>query len=190
MREIVFLLEEKSMREALNLILPKLLPPEVTFRLIAHEGKSDLEASLPRKLKGWQNPEARFVVVRDQDAADCHILKKHLLELCPETKRHCCLVRIVCRELESWFLGDLNAVSLAFDQPRLASLQTKRKFRNPDLLGNAFHELKQLIATYQKVGGARTIAPHLNLRENHSPSFRVFISGVERLCTTFTDSSA
>lgn len=47
---IVFLLEEPSMKVALEGLLPRILPGE-NFRLIAHEGKQDLAKSIPRKLR-------------------------------------------------------------------------------------------------------------------------------------------
>jgi hypothetical protein len=37
------------------------------------------------------------------------------------------LIRIVCKELESWFLGDLEAVGLAYDVS-LQQLQNKLKY--------------------------------------------------------------
>ncbi len=181
MKELVFLLEEPSMREVLQAILPGILPPEISLRLVAHEGKQDLERSIPRKLRAWQNPEARFVIIRDQDAANCEVLKQHLLQLCETAGRTNCLVRIVCRELESWFLGDLNAVSQAFDLPKLSKLKDKEKFRNPDHLGNAASELQKLVGNYSKIGGARAIAPHLDLAGNQSHSFQVFLEGLQRL---------
>lgn len=181
MKEIVFLLEEASMREVLNEILPQVIPPEIVFRVYPHEGKQDLERSIPRKLKAWQNPQARFVILRDQDSANCVDLKKRLRVLCEQTGRTDCLIRIVCHELESWFLGDLAAVDAAYELTHLAPLVRKAKFRNPDRLSNAADELQKLVDGYQKVGGARAIAPHLNLSNNRSRSFQVFLEGLQRL---------
>lgn len=62
---LVFLLEEASMKAVLDIILPQILPESVTFRTIPHCGKSDLEASIPHKLKAWSEPDTRFVIVRD-----------------------------------------------------------------------------------------------------------------------------
>lgn len=49
---IVFLLEEKSMKYLLDGILPYILPDGVRFITIPHEGKSDLQKSIPNKLQG------------------------------------------------------------------------------------------------------------------------------------------
>lgn len=45
------------------MILPKVLPEGVQYHLIKHEGKQDLEKSLPRKLRAITH-DARFIVVR------------------------------------------------------------------------------------------------------------------------------
>jgi hypothetical protein len=39
MKTLVFMIEEPSMREVLKILLPKLLPQEVGFKLIVHKGK-------------------------------------------------------------------------------------------------------------------------------------------------------
>lgn len=178
MTELVFLLEEPSAQVLLNTLLPQLLPPELSFRCIPHEGKQDLEKSIPIKLRHWNIPNSWFVVVRDKDQDDCERLKARLQKLCEDNHRPETLVRIAVHELESWFLGDLAAVGTAFNKPRLAEKQNGRKFRNPDALANAQEELKKLITGYQKVSGARAIAPHLNLTNNRSVSFQQFVTGV------------
>ncbi len=78
-REIVFMLEEASMKGFLKELLPRHFP-SASFHFIPHEGKSDLERSLPKKLKAWRSP-AIFIVVRDQDAGDCRVIKKHLADI-------------------------------------------------------------------------------------------------------------
>lgn len=110
MTHLVFMLEEPSMAELLKVLLPKMLPHQITFQLIPHEGKHDLEKSLPRKLRAWRMPGVRFVVVRDQDGADCVVIKKRLTDLCRQAGREDTLVRIACPHLEAWFLGDLGGV--------------------------------------------------------------------------------
>jgi hypothetical protein len=154
MVQLVFMLEEPSAKVLLENLLPRVLPENVTFRCIAHEGKQDLEKSIPIKLKNWNVPDTWFVVIRDKDQSDCVQLKDRLKSLCEKNGRPETLVRIVVHELESWFLGDLAAVGSAFDQPKLAESQRNRKFRNPDALANAQEELKRLVKGYQKVSGA------------------------------------
>lgn len=184
MSKIVFMVEEESMKTALDGLLPMLMPNEIPWQVIPHEGKSDLEKSLPIKLKGWREPDVRFVVLRDNDGGDCVAIKQKLVEICLAGHRSDTLVRIVCQELEAWFLGDLAAVSRAFNKPAVANLQRKKKFRTPDNLGSPYQELKKLIPNYQKVSGARKIAPHLDLATNRSKSFQVFISGITKVLSS------
>lgn len=63
---LVFLLEERFMKAFIEGLLPRVLPLHLGFVLIPHEGKRDLEVSIPRKLKAWRDPHARFVIVRAQ----------------------------------------------------------------------------------------------------------------------------
>lgn len=128
--------------------------------------KQDLEKSIPRKIRAFRQPEIQFVIMMDQDSNDCLRLKNRLLELCREGGRSNCLVRIVCHELESWFLGDLAALGQAFNMPNLALSQREAKFRQPDQLSNPAQVLQTLVPQYQKVSGARAVAKHLKISEN------------------------
>ena len=184
MTELVFLLEEPSAEAMLMGLLPRLLPEDTTVRYIVFEGKQDLEKQLVRRLRGYQTPGARFVVLRDQDAADCHGVKNALLQKCMEAGDKYTLVRIACRELESWYLADLAAVECGLEMNGLAAHQEKKKFRNPDLLANAADELTVLTSyRYQKIGGSRAIGPHLNMNNTRSHSFAVFVAGVVKMAT-------
>lgn len=183
----VFLVEEASMEEMLRGFLPVLFPnwvEGVDWRCIPHEGKSDLEASIPRKLRGWRQPGVRFVVLRDQDSAPCEDTKRNLRAICAAAGRPETLIRIPCRELESWYLGDLAAVDAALGTRELAAWQEKRKYREPDRLGNPSRELVKIAASYQKRAGSRAIGPHLDPERNRSHSFRVFVSGLRRFVGT------
>lgn len=180
---MVFLLEEASMGDFLRGYLPKLVPDwseGVDFRLVIHEGKQDLEKSIPRKLRGWKG-DARFVIVRDNDGADCRALKTRLAKLCQKEGRPDTLVRLVCQELESWYLGDLKALSQAYARPSLAAQDRKSTYRDPDAVGNASQEVQRLVSEFQKGDGARRIAPLLDHRTNRSRSFQVLCEGILRL---------
>lgn len=183
--QLVFFLEEPSMKKTLEVLLPRFLPEYVHCIYIVHEGKQDLEKSIPRKLKaqGW-NRETKFVIVRDQDSADCFKLKRELIEKCEQAGKPNTLIRIACHELESWFLGDLFAVEKALrsnTKKRLSKSQDKEKFRNPDAISLAKQELKTLFPTYQQNSSSGEIAKYLNLDNNKSRSFQVFIQGVKKI---------
>ena len=180
--ELVFLLEEKSAKEVLkNGLIQQLVPENIAIRYIVFEGKQDLEKGISRKLKAWMNKRAVFVIMRDQDSEDnCIQLKQRLAQKCTEAGKPDTLIRIVCRELESWYLGDLQAVETGLKVSGLAKKQTK--YPRPDSRNNAKQELIRLSKNqYQSVSGSRRIIPYLNLDNNTSVSFRVFVEGVRRL---------
>jgi len=138
MKTLVFFLEEPSAQRMLEGVLPKLISADVYVRYVVFQGKSDLEKHLVRKLRYWQLPDSVFVVMRDQDASDCLDIKMRLVDLCRQSGRNEVLVRIACRELESFYLGDLEAVERGLGIRGLAAKQGQSKFRNPDRLGSAF----------------------------------------------------
>lgn len=182
--ELIFLLEERSMEETLKALLPRIIPSDITYQCIPHEGKQDLEKSIPRKLKAWHK-SAKFIVIRDKDSGDCLKVKQKLFELCQQGNRPDTLIRIACHELESWFLGDLAAVEkgLKLNAGKVSKLQNNQKYRNPDNIAAAKQELQKIAPDYQPIRGSRAIAQHLNLHTNTSKSFQIFLEGVNKIIT-------
>ena len=182
---LVFLLEEPSMKLLLEGLLPRLMPGWVAgqhFLCVPHEGKSDLDRSIPRKLSAWQIPGDRFVVVRDNDGADCAAVLSKLHAMCRAAGRPDTLVRLACQELEAWYLGDLAAVAAAFRQPKADSPAHLKKFADPDAWQKPSVELERLAPSFQKGAGARAMALHLREPEhNRSHSYGKFVAGVRRL---------
>lgn len=180
---LVFLLEEPSAREMLKGVMPRLAPDIDDVRYVCFEGKQDMHRQLERKLRGWLTPQTWFVVLRDQDSGDCRATKAVLRDLCARAGKPAALIRIACHELESFYLGDLAAVAEGLETPTLAAQQGTRRFRDPDRLGNPSRELVALSRqSYQKVGGSRSISPHLRLDgSNRSHSFNVLVDGIRRV---------
>jgi len=184
MKHFVFFLEEESARRMLEGFLPHIAGPEVAeaSRYIVFEGKQDLEKNLVGKMRNYLAPGAMFVVLRDQDAADCDDVRARLVALCEEAGREDALVRVACRELESWYLGDLAAVERGLGLRGIVQYQGKRKFRQPDTLHHPSRELTILTkGAYQKVSGSRKIGPHLQADNENSASFKAFVYGLRRL---------
>lgn len=169
------------MVDFLNALLPRLFPA-LEFQCVPHEGKSDLEKRLPGKLRGWRTPGTRFVVMRDQNGADCREVKAKLVDLCRAGGRPDTLVRIVCRELEAWYLGDPNALVQAFPEERrkLEQELNKRRFRNPDAVVGPAAALSSLLPTFRKRSSAGDMGLYLS-RENLSHSYSVFLAGMDKL---------
>lgn len=179
--KIVFLLEEPSSKIVLEKILPQIIPSGIEYQLISHQGKSDLKKSIPIKLRGWNEPDVRFLILQDQDECDCKKLKKELQSLCDLNKKGA-VVRIVCHELEAWFFGDLGAVEKAYGR-----LKKIPKFKNPDeILGPKKQLYKMLEGRgHSQFSGVKKIASFMNVDVNNSKSFFFFKQGVEKLLKTF-----
>ncbi|MCE1226003.1 MAG: DUF4276 family protein [Geobacteraceae bacterium] len=189
MIELVFMLEEKSAKVLLEGLLPKLLPTEIAPRYVVFEGKQDLEKQLVRKIRGYINPHARFIVIRDQDSnPDCKAVKAKLSELCHQAGKPDALVRVACHELESFYLGDLAAVERGLEITGLVRHQMNKLYREPDRLGSPSKELKTLTkGLYQKVSSSRDIAHHLDINNTRSASFHNLVVGIQRVAKEMTE---
>lgn len=182
MKTLVFLLEEHSAEEMLKAVIPAILPADWDVQYLVFNGKQDLGNNILRKMRSWCLPDSKFVILRDQDSGDCRIVKKQLDAICRKSGREDYIVRIACKELETFYLGDLEAVAGAFGMNGLANKQNTRKFRDPDALGNPKQELKGLTkGKYQQLLGSREIASRMKPERNCSHSFRVLIEGITQL---------
>lgn len=196
-----FLLEEASAEAALNLLLPKLLPPGCTFTCIPHQGKDDLLRRLPGRLKNYArllpaNADLRVVVMMDADA-NCVHRKQQLEKLVAAagllTKTSATagqtfqvVTRLAVTELEAWFLGDREAIRAAYS--RVHSKHFKGMHPVADEIPDAWETLWRVLknanlylAGKAKVEWATTIAPHLEPARNTSASFQYFCAGLAAL---------
>jgi hypothetical protein len=186
MIRLEFLLEEKSMENVLKIILPRILPTEYrlneNYFLRPHSGKSDLQKSIPKKVKVFSHYHEKviLIILQDQDSSNCAELKIKLAQLCKNNGNCPFLIRIVCRELEAWYLGDMSAIESAYPGFAAQKHRGKKKFRNPDHC-NAFDELRKLIPEFQKHTASNKIPQFFNLKQNQSPSFQNFKSGLTRI---------
>ncbi|MCX6584445.1 MAG: DUF4276 family protein [Candidatus Aminicenantes bacterium] len=190
MIRLEFLLEEPSMENVLKKILPLILPQDYRYNsnyfLRPHQGKSDLQKSIPNKMKRFSHfhEPVMLIILHDQDSNDCIRLKKELTELCKKHGQCPFFIRIVCRELESWFLGDMDAIEAAFPSFKAHKYKNKAKYRNPDLL-NASDEMSKLLPRFQKLNASVNISRHLKLEQNTSTSFKNFVSGLKKILTLY-----
>ena len=168
------------MRILLEGLLPRFFPT-LSFHYIPHNGKDDLEDNTPTILRSWQEPGVRFVVVRDNDNGDCLELKAKLRGLCQQGRREDTLIRIVCQELEAWYLSEPSALADAFGDERLRNIGRQARYRNPESRVKPSEDIKRLIPTFQKTDAARRMAQHLTRENNRSHSFAVFLDGIDKL---------
>ena len=147
--KVVFLVEELSAKHLLEGLLPRMLPETVEYQIIPHNGKRDLEKSIPRKLRGWNEPgDICFVILHDQDNQDCVALKRSLQQICGAVPKPV-LIRIACQELEAWYFGDVSALAQAYQRPDLCKIANRRAYRTPDAIPNPKETLYRLIPEHQ-----------------------------------------
>lgn len=193
MARIEILVEEPSMKEFLSILLPTFLPPvwllNYNFFIRSFDGKNDLQKNIPSKIKVFsnlKNEAVGVVIMQDQDSADCKELKAKLLDICNRNGDCPKLVRIVCKELEAWYIGDFEAVNKAYPNFKHTNYINKAKFRFPDLC-NPSYELRRILPEFQKVNAAKRIAPFININNNKSESFNQTISGLIKFFNTIKD---
>ncbi len=180
---IVILCEERSMRDTLAILFARYYPSlleGIHWQIVFFQGKADLEKNFARKMRAWSHGSPHFIVLRDNDGSDCAVLKNRLM-LQAETSGKPFHVRLVCQELESWFLGDLIAVEAAFPASQASKQLNTAKYRDPDRLTNASEELARLTQVYGKTSKAKAISPHLDIERNLSHSFRLLFSTLSTL---------
>lgn len=199
---VEFLVEELSLKIALDNLLPKILPgnEEITFHIHEFKGKQNLLDKLPKRLRGYQKwlpDDWRIAVLIDEDRQDCIALKKQLETLAKESgfvtktaagndRQFQVLNRIVIEELEAWFFGDIEAICGAY--PKIsANLATKAKYREPDAIaGGTWEALERELRVYypgglNKLMVARDISQYMEPSRNRSKSFQAFVDGLSKL---------
>ena len=126
------------------------------------------------------------MILRDNDRGDCRQLKQHLRGLCAVRAVRESLIRIVCQELEAWFLGEPEALAEGFRKESLRRIGRRARFRNPDAIPHPASEIARLVPQYQTVSGARALGGHITRERNQSQSFRAMIAGIERFASRFS----
>jgi hypothetical protein len=202
MIQLEVLVEEASAEEALRHWLPRLLQGRARAKVINLGSKYKLLKVLEDRLRAYRaridnGENLRVMVLVDRDEDDCVQLKAKLEQAAAAAElptksqpdghdRFRVVNRIVIEELESWFIGDPAALRRAFTS--LPAINEKSSiFRNPDNGGSweALHRFLKRHGIYRKsfpkIDAARRIAPHMNLAQNRSASFRQFIAGVEAI---------
>lgn len=108
--DLVFLVEETSIKIALDILVPKLIGDQHSFEVYNFRSKQDLLKKLEQRLNVYSKLrhqwEFRIVVLVDEDRQNCIELKRKMID----TADKCgvgdiTLNRIVVEELESWFFG-------------------------------------------------------------------------------------
>jgi len=196
-----FLMEDQSSARSMEILLPKLLRSESSYRIRSYKGlgqlpkdlkpKSDankriLLDQLPRLLQGYGKVPnfGSIIIICDLDDRN---KKKFLSELnnvlnaChPKPDAYFCLS---IEEFEAWYLGDLAAVKKAYPKAKdsiLSSYINDSICNTWELLADAVckggHRVLEKQG-WQAVGKqksiwAQEISPNMIIENNISPSFR------------------
>jgi len=202
MTQIEILVEEPSAKEALQHLLPKIIKGARCPTVLNLGSKYKLLKLLPGRLAAYRQriangEQLRIIVLVDRDSDDCKKLKDDLEKMAgqaglptktsPDAEgRFLVLNRVAVEELESWFIGDPEALRKAFTSlPKINA--TTGIFRNPENGGTweALHRFLKRHGIYKsgfpKIDAARRIAPHLEIAANRSKSFQAFISGMKAI---------
>lgn len=180
--------EEPSIKIVFEVILKVILPTDVSYVIYPHQGKQDLEKALRATLPTISKiPGAKILITRDQDNEDCKILKSRLLEIVEDNCVCDFRIRIICRELEAWFLGDLTAISKAYPRFKTKSISGKTALRNVDTIQQPSKYLLKQIPEFSKRSSlpklevAESVSKNMTIKENKSESFNQTIRAVKEL---------
>ena len=205
-----FLVEDQSSAKAMEILLPKLLKDNNTFRIRSYKGlghiprnlkpKNDaskriLLDQLPRLLRGYGRVPAigNIIIICDLDDKNEKQFLSELngiLNACyPKPHAHFCLA---IEEFEAWYLGDLAAVKKAYPKAKDNILNG---YRNDEICGTwelladavckggHNHLIKQ---GWQAVGKEKSIwavkiSPYMKIDNNISPSFNNMLKQVHSI---------
>jgi hypothetical protein len=157
--------------------------------------KTTLLGDLPPMLRGLSKTPTieAVVVVLDADQRDC---RDFLTEL--QAVAHQCapalktMFRLAIEEIEAWYLGDRQALKIAYPNVKAKVLQNYQQdspIGTWELLAQAIDpkSWKAIQDNYGPLPGdlkhewAEKIGPIMSLESNASPSFRKFRDGLRRL---------
>lgn len=136
------LVEDQSGKKALDILVPKIIGDDHTFKIIDYKGvgripknmnkgvdasKRILLNNLPRLLRGygqsWQNYPSAVFVICDLDDKCLKAFRQELLNILstcnPQPKTQFC---VAIEEGEAWLLGDIPAVKTAYPKAKDAVL--------------------------------------------------------------------
>ena len=191
-----FLVEEPSAEAFVRVLMPRILPPSCAFDVHSFQGKNDLLAKLPSRLRGyahWLPDTWRIVVLLDRDDDDCRDLKQRLdamaaaAGLTTHTQTNAgrwqVVNRLAIEELEAWYFSDWAAVRRVY--PKVTRTAPKQaRYRDPDAIrGGTWEAFERILqrSGYHKTGlrkieAARAIAAQIDPDACSSHSLRKFVA--------------
>ena len=182
------------MEAFLEVFLDSVLPENCSYETHSYQGKQDLLAKLPSRLRAyaqWLPSHWTIFVIIDRDDDSCLRLKNTLEQaaygagLITRTSGSHGIWqvanRVVVEELEAWYIGDPEAICMAYPRINRSSLGQAR-YRDPDAVaGGTCESFERLLQRrnyfkggLRKIEAARDMAAHMVPERNCSHSFQVF----------------
>ena len=184
MTEIRILTEEESsavLIKASIANIQKAVGKPFTIRTVVHKGKSNLLKDFATKIEAVPPSHGiRYMILCDQDSEPCEGLKERILRKIPQINaRQFVIVRIVCQELEAWYLGDEQALKRAYSRTTFH----KKNFQcDVDQKENPKKILSDNIgASFISTQAPEKMAKHMDWNNNKSRSCCHFIDGIKKL---------
>jgi hypothetical protein len=177
-RDIVIFVEEASAFEIVRALAHKLgLSARVT--VLKHQGSGDLKRSIANKIRNDPFVTSKFLVLCDADGKDCRALKAELMREVPQAKRAKSLIRIVCQELEAWYLAQPEALLAAGALAR--QIPNAVLNANVDAIPDPKRTFRRFAHEKGQIEHARRIGPRLDVEVRKSASFYHFVVGLRKL---------
>ena len=180
--------EEESFKIFLDNFLPKIIPPDISYFIHPHQGKQNLEKAIRTTVPSISKiPGSRILITRDQDSGDCKFVKQEPERIIHGNVQSPYYIRIICRELECWYLGDLSCIEKIYPRFNSSKYRNKKTFRNPDLVQNSSKLICQIVPELKdrdylpKIQTASKMGKCLCTESNNSTSFRQFTSAIKDL---------
>ena len=180
MNNIYFFIEGKSDKAFLKPFITrffKIKLEEIVY--IVFNGKKKFKKNLSKRIKSITKNDKAIILI-DQDNENCKKLKQQILDECKEATSNI-LIRIACRELENWYLGDIESIIKIYPKSKAINYD-KAKYRNIDSLEGS-KELSQITnKEYKKIEGSEQLGKiiNTNFNKNKSLSFKIFCKSLER----------
>ena len=157
-------------------------PLDIKIYYRSSDGYPDVLDLAESTVATWRKHHTRFLVLCDQDNADCKERKQRIIERIAVARRGAVDVRIVCRQLETWYLGDLAALVAA--RPKLAAFARSSAVRGqPDLIVAPAKLIEAQLAEgrLRKRALARDVGLHARTHASRSHSFNVFVDKLREI---------
>ncbi|MDI9408290.1 MAG: DUF4276 family protein [Candidatus Pacebacteria bacterium] len=188
--------EEPTIEIIIKNVFKNLLPDTVEFEFTVKSKPAlinGLENSLEFYGSKWSyDKDFRVIIISDSDGQDCKDIKSILETKAqkfnlptstnpdPITDQFAILNLVIVEELESWFIGDIEALVKSY--PKMPkSLHKQKGFRGFDKIKKPKEQLDQKLISIgyfkhyvRRNELAETLTPHMNPDSNQSASFQYF----------------